>query len=111
MNFTVAQSLIESGVQVTCTDIRSVVPPSFGIRFVKDDLFQPTESLYRGVDLIYSVRPGIEMVSPMIDLARRIDVDLLVYHLGNELCGRGGEVIECGVPLHRYHSRSRPVPS
>ncbi len=104
-NFEVALALIAEGIEVTCTDIHPQTPPLSDIRFIRDDIFNPIESLYRKADLIYSVRPGLEMIPPMVDLARRRDTDLLVYHLGNELCGRGGEVIECGVPLHRYHAR------
>jgi uncharacterized UPF0146 family protein len=103
-NFEVARALIAEGIEVTCMDIHPQTPPLPGIRFVRDDIFHPAESLYRETDLIYSVRPGLEMIPPMVDLARCRDTDLLVYHLGNELCGRGGEVIECGVPLHRYHA-------
>ncbi len=101
-NFAVAGALSEAGIRVTCTDIAPRTPPSSEICVVQDDIFQPRESVYRGADLIYSIRPGVEMVPPMIRLAHQLDVDLLVYHLGNELYGRGGEVIECGVPLHRY---------
>jgi uncharacterized UPF0146 family protein len=102
-NFEVARALSARGVQVTCTDIHPQIPPTPDIGFSVDDIFRPNESLYRGADLLYAIRPGVEMVPPMIELARHIDVELLVYHLGNELCGKGGEIIECGVPLHRYH--------
>jgi hypothetical protein len=43
------------------------------------------------------------MIPPLISLAGRINCDLLVYHLGFELFGNGGEKIECGVLLHRYY--------
>lgn len=75
--------------------------------FFVDDIFCPTESLYYGADLIYSIRPGVEMIHPMVELAQRVDADLIVYHLGNELYARGGEIIECGVPLHRYNTGIR----
>jgi hypothetical protein len=47
------------------------------------------------------------MVPPLITLAERTGTDLLVYHLGNEVYGTGGELIECGVILHRYHHREK----
>jgi len=96
----------EAGIPVRCTDIRP--PPSMdGIRVAQDDIFSPDERLYQGADLIYAIRPGVEMVPPLIALATRVDADLLVYHLGNEIYGNGGEIIDCGVILHRYHARRR----
>jgi len=66
-------------------------------------VFSPDEELYRRADLIYAIRPGVEMVPALIALASRTGADLLVYHLGNEIYGDGGEIIDCGVILHRYH--------
>jgi uncharacterized UPF0146 family protein len=106
-NFDVAQLLSGRGVQVTCTDIRPCDTPAADIDFLIDDIFRPWVPLYQGAELLYAIRPGVEMVPPMIDLACRIDADLLVYHLGDERYQDGGEIIECGVPLHRYrHART-----
>ena len=96
----------DAGIPVRVTDIRPL-PSMDGIRVVQDDIFSPDEGLYRGADLIYAIRPGVEMVPPLIALATRVDADLLVYHLGNEIYGGGGEIIDCGVILHRYHARKR----
>jgi hypothetical protein len=49
------------------------------------------------------------MIPPLISLARAAGADLVVYHLGFETYGDGGEKIDCGVVLHRYVSRSEPV--
>jgi hypothetical protein len=103
-NTEVARTLHEAGKSIRCTDIWDVPVPEWLI-FVTDDIFSPDISFYRGVDLIYAVRPGIEMVPPLIALARIINCDLLVYHLGFESYGNGGEKIDCGVILHRYFSR------
>jgi uncharacterized UPF0146 family protein len=100
----VARTLHEAGKSIRCTDIRDVLVPEWLI-FVTDDIFSPEISFYRGVDLIYAVRPAIEMVPSLIALARIINCDLLVYHLGFESYGNGGERIDCGVILHRYFSR------
>jgi hypothetical protein len=43
------------------------------------------------------------MVPSLIDLARAIGCDLIVYHLGNEIYEDGGEIIDCGPVLHRYY--------
>jgi uncharacterized UPF0146 family protein len=106
-NTAVARALADAGLEVRCTDIRAV-PPAEGIACACDDIFHPALALYRGADLLYAVRPGVEMVPPLIALARRCDADLLVYHLGNEIYGSGGEIVDCGVVLHRYHRSQNP---
>jgi uncharacterized UPF0146 family protein len=104
-NFEVARELSRRGCRVTCTDIHPGRSPYPALRVYADDVYSPNESIYQGADLLYSLRPGLEMVPALIDLAHRIDADLLIYHLGNEVYRNGGEVIECGVTLHRYHTR------
>jgi uncharacterized UPF0146 family protein len=105
-NLVTARIIRDAGVRIRCTDIRPV-PGEHGIPVALDDVFSPDEELYRGADLILAIRPGVEMVPPLIALAARTDADLLVYHLGNEVYGTGGELIDCGVILHRYHARKR----
>lgn len=106
-NFVAAAILKDSGVKVFCTDIqRPQTAPD--IPFFIDDIFSPNISLYQGVDVVYSVRPGEEMIPALIRLARDLDIDLVVYHLGFEGYDRGGEIIECGVTLHRYHKSQNP---
>ena len=100
-NVEVARILHDAGRSVRSTDIRDVPVPEWLI-FVTDDIFSPDISFYRGVNLIYAIRPAIEMIPPLLALARTINCDLLVYHLGFESYGKGGETIDCGVILHRY---------
>jgi uncharacterized UPF0146 family protein len=107
-NLTAARLIRDAGVPIRCTDIRPV-PPDDGIPVVQDDIFSPDEGLYRGADLVYAIRPGVEMVPPLIAIAMRTGADLLVYHLGNEIYGDGGEILDIGVVLHRYH-RGRVSP-
>ncbi len=109
-NDTVASILSAEGVSVRATDVQQVTTDT-SVRICVDDIFSPRTELYRGADLIYSVRPGIEMIPPMIALARQINCDLLVYHLGNEIYENGGEIIDCGITLHRYHSVQNPSKS
>ncbi|WP_292366464.1 MULTISPECIES: UPF0146 family protein [unclassified Methanoculleus] len=100
-----ARLLKAAGALVLCTDIRPGIRHD-GLAVATDDIFEPDLRLYEGADLIYAVRPGVEMVPPLIALARRINSDLLVYHLGCEIYGDGGEVVDCGtVLLHCYHRR------
>ena len=100
-NMEVARILHEAGLSIRCTDVRDVPVPEW-LSFRIDDIFSPDITRYNGVDVIYAVRPAIEMIPPLIALARTINCDLLVYHLGFESYGNGGEKIDCGVILHRY---------
>ena len=104
-NLEVARILHDAGLSVRCTDIRDMPVPEW-LTFRIDDIFSPEISRYKGVDVIYAIRPAIEMIPPLIALARTINCDLLVYHLGFESYGNGGEKIDCGVILHRYFHSS-----
>jgi len=100
-NMEVARILHDAGLSILCTDVRDVPVPEW-LTFRIDDIFSPDITRYKGVDIIYAIRPAIEMIPPLIALARTINCDLLVYHLGFESYGNGGEKIDCGVILHRY---------
>jgi hypothetical protein len=100
-----ARVIASAGGLMLCTDIRPGIRHD-GLTVVTDDIFEPDLRLYAGADLIYAVRPGVEMVPPLMALADRVNSDLLVYHLGCEIYEDGGEVVDCGpVLLHRYRRR------
>jgi hypothetical protein len=103
-NTDVACILRDAGACVRCTDIKETTVPE-GVSFMIDDVFSPDISLYKGADVIYAIRPAIEMIPPMLALARTINCDLIVYHLGFEYYGNGSEKINCGVLLHRYQKK------
>jgi uncharacterized protein len=107
-NTAAAEALAAKGVLVRCTDVRDFRLPA-DLHFSIDDVFSPRLSLYRGADVIYSIRPAIEMIPPLVELAESVDCDLIVYHLGFESYGNGGEIIDCGVLLHRYHAKSEHI--
>lgn len=95
-----AEFLINHGVSVLCTDVHSY---DSDVPSVVDDCFEPDLSLYKSADVIYAIRPGCEIVPPMIELAKKVGCDLIVYHLGFELFENGGEKIDAGgVVLHKY---------
>jgi uncharacterized UPF0146 family protein len=106
-NTVAAQIIRDAGKTIRCTDIRKDVVDE-GLDFFVDDLFEPDPDHYSGADVIYAIRPGIEMIPALISLAQHINADLLVYHLGFELYKNGGEAFDCGVVLHRYYSRRNP---
>ena len=102
-----ARILADSRKLLLTTDVKNMPVPE-DLPFVTDDVFAPAISRYAGADVIYAIRPAIEMVPPLIALAETINCDLLVYHLGFETWGSGGERIDCGVILHRYFRRQNP---
>jgi uncharacterized protein len=103
-----AEILNRKRVLLRSTDVKSLeLPPA--LNFTIDDVFEPDLSLYRGADVIYAIRPAVEMVPPIIDIARGVNCDLIVCHLGFEVYADGGEKIDCGVVLHRYYRRSETI--
>ena len=102
-----AKIISTAGALICCTDVRTL-GVSVDLPFSQDDIFSPDDSLYTGAEVIYAIRPAPEMIPPLIELAQRINVDLIVYHLGFESYENGGEIIDCGVLLHRYHIRQKP---
>ena len=106
-NTVAAECIRAAGKTIRCTDIRETTPDE-GLDFFVNDVFEPDFDIYSGAEVIYAIRPGIEMIPPLISLAQHIDADLLVYHLGFERYQDGGETIDCGVVLHRYYSGGKP---
>ena len=106
-NTDAAQILSGAGKLLCSTDVRQMPVPD-GLAFIIDDVFSPDISHYRLADVIYAIRPAIEMVPPLIALAKRVNCDCVVYHLGFETYGNGGEKIDCGVVLHRYFRCQNP---
>lgn len=100
-----AEILQNAGIPVLCTDVHEY--KDVCVACVVDDCVEPNLSLYRGADVLYAIRPGIEIVPALISLARTVNADLIVYHLGFEIYQSGGESIDLGVcMLHRYVCRS-----
>jgi len=97
-----AQCIHEAGIPVRARDVRACNLPTW-LPFARDDIFEPDLSLYSGADVLYAIRPAEEMIPPLIDLAKKLDCDLVVYHLGFESYGDGGTIVDCGVKLHYYY--------
>jgi len=107
-NTDAAEILNDTGKLFRCTDCKDLPVPQ-QLPFVIDDIFSPDISLYQGADVIYAIRPAVEMIPPLIALARKINCDLVVCHLGFETYGNAGETIDCGVILNRYFRSSKSV--
>ena len=107
-NMDAAKILHDEGISIRSTDIKDLPVPDW-LTFRKDDIFSPDLPFYAGAEVIYAIRPATEMIPPLISLAQKVNADLIVYHLGFESYGNGGEKIDCGVILHRYVTRSETV--
>jgi uncharacterized UPF0146 family protein len=101
-NTTAAETARAAGCRVLAVDLRAC--ETGAVPFARDDVFAPDLALYRGVEVVYAVRPGVEMVPALAEIARGVGCDLVVYHLGDEVWLEGGERIAAGdgVVLHRY---------
>lgn len=100
-NWYIAEKIKFDGFDIKASDIKDALPDN-DIPFITDDIFEPQLDFYNDADLFYSIRPGIEMLPALISLAEKTGAELLVYHLGYEIYKNGGEIIDCGVILHRY---------
>lgn len=61
-----------------------------GVATVCDDIFDPTEEIYRGASLLYSIRPPLEVQIAMGDLALRIGADVLIRPIDDEIADLEG---------------------
>ncbi|MDD1714158.1 MAG: hypothetical protein LUQ61_02740 [Methanoregulaceae archaeon] len=106
-NLEAALTILSREVPVFCTDLWRP-DDNYGVPYVIDDLYLPDLSLYTSVEVIYAIRPAEEMVPALIRLAEAADCDLIVYHLGSEIYGDGGEILDSPVVLRRYHRSRKP---
>jgi uncharacterized UPF0146 family protein len=81
----IAVALLKKGMRVFATDIRSFSYE--GLEVVIDDVTEPDISRYGGADLVYSIKPPMELVPYMKKLARALPADLIVKPLSSEYPG------------------------
>lgn len=55
-----------------------------GVRFCRDDIFNPDMSIYENASLIYSIRPPIDLQEAIAKTAKEVGADLLIRPFGNE---------------------------
>ena len=55
-----------------------------GVRFYKDDIFNPDTGIYEKASLIYSIRPPIDIQDAIAKMAREVGADLIIRPFGNE---------------------------
>jgi hypothetical protein len=100
-NIHAAELLLRSGVSVTCIDL-SIPPGIHIVPYKVCDVNKPDYLIFSGIECIYAIRPGEEIIGPLILLARQINADFIVYHLGFEESPYSGRIIESKIPLRQY---------
>jgi uncharacterized UPF0146 family protein len=60
------------------------------IRVEKDDIFSPRLEIYQGASLIFSIRPPLEMQQAIGELARKVNCDVLIRPLEDEIADLPG---------------------
>lgn len=81
----IAFNLLVRGVRVFATDITQFHYE--GLMVIVDDITEPDIPIYKGSDLIYSIRPPMELVPYMKKLAQFLSADLIVKSLSSEYPG------------------------
>ena len=79
----VARELAARGIEVTVTDIHDRQPPE-GVHFVRDDVTDPTRSVYAGADALYALNLPPELHGAVSRLADRVDSAFLFTTLGGD---------------------------
>jgi len=74
--------ILNDVLDVIVTDVKE--QEYAGVRFYRDDLFNPDMRIYRNASLIYSIRPPVELQAAMAGIAREAGADLLIRPFGNE---------------------------
>ncbi len=74
--------LLKEKLDVVITDINE--QKYAGVRFCRDDIFNPDKGIYRNASLIYSIRPPIDMQDAIADIAKEVGSDLIIRPFGNE---------------------------
>ena len=84
-HFKVAEKLSQK-LHVVCTDIK---PRKAKVEFYVDDVMDPDLRIYAGAELIYSLRPPLELYSYIVKLSKAVRADCLIRPFGNEFSNEG----------------------
>ena len=55
-----------------------------GLNAEIDDILNPRIELYQKSNLIYSIRPPMELISPMSKIAEKVGADILIFPLSED---------------------------
>ena len=79
----VAAALSARGTRVTATDVHHRDVPT-GVRFVIDDVTEPTRSVYADAEAIYGLNLPPELHRPSLARARSVGADFVFTTLGHD---------------------------
>lgn len=80
------------GCELVATDVQEFPVPR-GVDFFLDDVTDPEVDIYRGSDLIFSIRAPPELYGPLRDLVGKVGADLLVKPVSSEESPDWGELV------------------
>jgi len=75
------------------TDIEVPQEIPAGVRFARDDVTEPNLDIYRGADLLYSIRPPPELHVHILRVSRDVGAPLLLKPTSDEDVPGGGRVV------------------
>lgn len=77
---TISKNLSEDGnIDIIMTDID---PANENI--IKDDVFNPNMNIYKGADILFSIRPPAELQEAIMKIRDNVDATLIIKPLFNE---------------------------
>ncbi len=74
--------LLKDKLDIVVTDINNL--EYSGLRFCRDNVFEPEMRIYRNASLIYSIRPPIDMYDAIASISKEVGADLIIRPFSNE---------------------------
>jgi uncharacterized UPF0146 family protein len=81
----VALALQERGLRIAAADIRTFAHE--GLETFTDDITAPDLSLYQGFQVLYAIRPPLELVSYIRRVTLAVSADMIIKPLSSEYPG------------------------
>jgi len=102
----VAAALVARDVDVTATDVRERTVPD-AVAFVRDDVTEPTLSVYEGADIVFARNLPPELQRPLRRVAREVGAACWFTTLGGDpaVVPADPEQLAGGVVLYRAVER------
>lgn len=78
--------------ELVATEVREVPVPD-GIKLVRDDITAPNSDVYRGADLLFSLRTPMELYPFLKETAMEVGSDLMVKPVSSEESPSWGKLV------------------
>lgn len=101
--FKVAEKLSKK-LHVVCVDFK---PKKTRVNFYVDNVMEPNLSIYRGAELIYALRPPLELYSFIVKISKAVKADCLIRPFGNEFSNEGKLINYRGERFYIWFNRHR----